>query len=197
MKKLNYTKKYVGNINEILSKKKLVSDNIDLTEFTRQTNDFQEQDFTVLHGPITRDGGFDYIKDGKKVTLYKQWDNIKERYNERKYLPLRATIEKGSHHAEEVGFAYNWKPNEETKQMFADIVLIQDIETMTRLLNPKEGYHVSMGFEDHIEDGNKQIIDSLDHIAMSLENKEVGRCSTDGGESCTVKKKVQGIEMKA
>ncbi len=173
----------------------LANDFIDLKDFTQQTHDFKEQDFTVLHGPITRAGGFEYTKNGEKKVLYKQWDNIKERFAEKKYIPLKATTKTGSHKAKEVGFAYNWEPNDKTKQMYADVVLIEDIEVMTDLLDPKEGYHVSIGFNDHIEGGNKQIIDSLDHLAMSLKNKEVGRCSTAGGKGCTIKKKDTGMEM--
>lgn len=193
MKKINYTKKYVGNI---FHSKELTYDFVDLSEFTisKRTTDFKTQDFTVLHGPITRAGPFEYEKNGRKVTLYKDWDNIKERHSEIKYMPLKATTKTGSHHAEEMGFAFNWKPNEKTQQMFADIVLIEDIENLTSLQDPKEGYHVSIGFDDHIENGNIQIIDRIDHLAMSLKNREVGRCSTAGGKSCTVKKKT-GIEM--
>lgn len=165
-------------------KKDFTNDFIDFTEFTTDMT----EDYTLFHGPITRSGPFDYVKNGEKVTLYKDWDNIKERFAEVSYLPYKLA-QKGSHKAEEYGFAYNFKPDEKTEMMMADIVTIKNIEDLDGVIKDKSEYHTSIGFIDHIENGNMQIIDKLDHLAGS--GTEVGRCST-GGESgkrdCIIKK---------
>jgi len=160
-------------------------DAIELHEFTTDMT----EDYTVFHGPITRAGPFVYNKNGVPVTLYKDWDNIKEQFGKVEYLPYKLA-QKDSHKSGEFGFAYNFTPNEETQQMFADIVTVKDIEDLQDIVDNKNKYHVSIGFKDHIEDGNVQIIDELDHLAGS--GSEVGRCST-GGEAgkrdCVIEKK--------
>jgi len=161
-------------------------DFIDLSQFTRRTEDFDSQDFTVLHGPITRSGAFEYVQDGKKVVLYKDWKNIKDVFSKLDYIPFKGSVNEGSHHAEEIGFAYNFTPNDETEQMFADVITLEDIDNLTDLKDPESGYHVSIGFEDDVV-GDVQYITSVDHLAGSLKNKEIGRCSTAGGTDCTVK----------
>lgn len=154
------------------------------------TLDFYEQkgDFTILHGPITRSGAFEYEKNGKSVIYYKDWGNIKEVVKKIDYIPLKATIEKGAHYSKILGYATNFKPNDKTQQMFADVVLFNNIEEVTNLLNPENGYAVSIGFKDRIENGI-QWIEYIDHLALSLLNLDTDRCSTLGGKSCYAKQK--------
>ncbi len=162
-------------------------DFIPLSEFKELTNDFST-DFTILHGPIVRSGDYKYYdKNGKEIILKKKWDNIKEIYGKYDYLVLKGTQDEGAHFANEIGFAYNFIPNEETETIDADIVMMNDIENHTSLINPKEGYHVSPGYHDIIQ-GNIQHIIDLDHVAISLANKEKARaCSgiNEKGSSCT------------
>lgn len=168
----------------------LRSDFIDIKEFNDNTLDFVEQkgDFTIMHGPITRDGPFEYEKNGKSVIYYKDWDNIKDVFKNLDYIPLKASIKQGSHHAKILGYATNFKPNNKTRQMFSDVVLFNDINELTTLLDDGTKYAVSIGFKDHIEN-SIQIIDYVDHIALSLLNVDTDRCSTLNGKSCYAKQK--------
>jgi len=190
-KKVGYTRTYVGNLFELTRDNEeepedLQSDFIELSTFTPQTLDFNGSDFTVLEGVITRSGAFDYSTNGQKKILYKEWPNIKERFSEIDYLPLRGTTDVGSHHAQEIGFVYNFRPDDRKEQMRGTIVLLDDIQNITDLIKPANGYHVSIGFEDDVI-GDRQIIKELDHLAISLSNKEKGRCSSAGGTDCTFK----------
>lgn len=164
------------------------TDFIPLSNFKRCVHDFRE-DFTLLHGAIARSGGYPYYHKGKKVVYRKDWDNLKDIYAKYDYLPLRAQKEKGSHHAAEVGLAYNFKPNEETEEIEADLLLLDNIEDLTDILEPKEGgYYVSPGYHDIIE-GNTQIIIDLDHVALSLSNEDTARAclgKNEKGASCTM-----------
>lgn len=182
MQKLDFIIDEIGDIND------LRFDSIDLTKFTQTTNDSASEGFTVLHGPITRSGTFPYIKNGKKVEYIKDWDNIKEVFSRYNYLPMKATVEKGAHHADILGYLANWTPHEDTEEMFADYVLFDNIKNLTKLQNPKGGYHTSLGFHDIIKNGNKQIILGLDHGAVSLGNKDKARaCYGENpfGAGCT------------
>lgn len=178
----------IGNVNN------LRFDSIDLTKFTQTTNDSMNNNgFTVLHGAITRSGDFPYIKNGKKITYVKEWDNIKETFSRYSYIPLKATTEEGAHHANILGYLANWKPHEDTEEMYADFVLFDKIENLTDLLNPEEGYHVSLGYPDIIKNGNRQIITGLDHAALSLKNLDRARACygiNPFGASCTTVKVV-------
>lgn len=161
-------------------------DFIETTEFNDITLDFKDtEDFTILHGPITRAGPFEYEKEGMQVIYYKDWDNIKKVFKQHKYIPLKASVKQGSHHADILGYATNWKPNNKTQQMFADVVLIKDIDKLTDILYPENGYAVSIGFKDDVQD-NVQWIEYIDHLAMSLSNADKDRCSTANGLSCNV-----------
>jgi len=173
-------REHCGNSND------LTSDFIDFSEFKDITQDFKTVgDFVVLHGPITRAGEFEYTKNGQKVILKKDWNNLLEVHKKQNYYPVKATVEKGAHFAELMGYATNWEPNHETKQMFADVVLFNDLADVTDLLNPNGGYQVSIGFKDDVKDGI-QYIEYVDHLALSLRNLDVGRCSTANGLPCTV-----------
>lgn len=168
-------------------------DNVPISNFMKLENDFITNDFTILHGPIVRDGAYDYIDNkGGVQTLYKDWDNLKDVYSRYEYLPLRVSVKNGAHHAKEKdGFGYNFEINENTHTIDCDLVLIDDIENLTPILDPKEGYHVSPGYYDTI-DNNVQIIKELDHIALSLGNEEMGRACTgenEQGISCTTVRK--------
>lgn len=137
-------------------------------------------DFTVLYGPIMRDGPFDYVdkKSGKTFTVYKGWNNLKEVSKGKTYIPARATEEDGAHQAPILGFSYGFEPREESHQIYAKTVLLNDYADL-----PSEGSQVSIGFPDEIQ-GNKQIVKDLDHIAISLRNKEQGRCKRKGYGDC-------------
>ncbi len=170
--------KYLGNIHEDLD---MIEDQINLSEFI--VHDFETPGFTVLTGPITRSGAFPYERGGYKITLYKQWDNIKDVFDGLEYIPLIGSKSVGSHNAEMIGFAYNFKPDDEKEQMFADIITLRDIAELSDNYTPEnEGWEVSIGFKDH-RVGDKQIIDYIDHLAMSLRNEETGRCRM-GGDPC-------------
>ena len=162
-------------------------DPIDFKEFKNKSNDFN-LDFTIMEGPITRAGPFPYTNHGITRTYYKQWDNLKDVFSKLDYLPLIGSKGKNSHYANTIGFAYNFKPNEEKKQILADIVTLEDIDVLSDNYQPQtEGWEVSIGFEDY-KVGNKQILRSADHLAMSLRNAEIGRCRA-GGDPCYAKPK--------
>ena len=187
MQKLEFTMEVLGNIND------LRFDSINLSKFTRTTNDSVSEGFTILHGPVTRSGDFPYVKDGKEVTYVKEWDNIKETFSRYSYIPLKATTEEGAHHANILGYLANFTPHPETEEMYADFVLFDRIENLTDLLNPEGGYHVSLGYPDVIKNGNRQIITGLDHAALSLKNLDRARAcygSNTLGASCTTVKVV-------
>ncbi len=182
MQKIDFIIDKIGNIND------LRFDSINLSKFTKTTTDSTYKGFTVLHGPVTRSGDFPYIKNGKLVTYVKEWDNIKETFSRYSYIPLKATVEEGAHHATILGYLANWNPHEDTEEMYADFVLFDRIENLTDLLNPEGGYHVSLGYPDVIKNGNRQIITGLDHAALSLKNKDKARaCYGENpfGASCT------------
>ena len=182
MQRIDFVIGEIGTIND------LRFDSIDFSKFTKMTNDSLSEGFTVLHGPVTRSGDFPYIKDGKQVTYVKEWDNIKETFSRYSYIPLKATAEKGAHHANVLGYLANWNPHEDTEEMYADFVLFDRIENLTDLINPEGGYHVSLGYPDVIKNGNRQIITGLDHAALSLKNKDKARAcygSNALGASCT------------
>ncbi len=174
--------KYIGNIHKDLEND-IIYDQINFSEFTNQTQDFNSEGFSILTGPITRSGAFPYERGGYKITLYKQWDNIKDVFDGLEYIPLIGSKSVGSHNAEMIGFAYNFKPDDEKEQMFADIITLRDIAELSDNYTPEnEGWEVSIGFKDH-RVGDKQIIDYIDHLAMSLRNEETGRCRM-GGDPC-------------
>jgi len=181
------------DLNKLIKKRNheedLTTDFIDIQEFTNITTDFGNiEDFTVLHGPITRAGAFEYTKNGKKIILFKDWKNILDVHNKQKYYPLKATTDYGAHHSIIKGYATNWEPHHDTEQMYADVVLFNDLENETDLLDPEGGYQVSIGFKDNVI-GNTQYIEYIDHLALSLKNLDIGRCSTANGKPCTVKRK--------
>jgi len=157
-----------------------------ITDLKDTTLDFceQKEDFTILTGRITRAGGFEYEKDGHSVVYYKDFDNLKEVFNKTKYIPLKATTKKGAHHAKILGYATNFKANESDMSIYADVVLFNDIENITNILNVP--YSVSIGFKDRIENNNVQILEYVDHLALSLSNIDRDRCSTWGGKACNV-----------
>lgn len=176
---------HVGNIHDFV-----YSDKIPLKSFTIITEDFTS-DFIILHGTIARDGPYDYFKNGEIITLYKDFKNLKDLYSRYDYLPMKITEEVGAHYAEELGFGYNFKPNEETHEIEVDLVII-DPSKFKEIV--EKDYHVSPGYHDYIK-GNIQFILDLDHIALSLhpEGKEMARACTgqnDYGKSCTTVKKV-------
>jgi len=154
------------------------------------THDFIENefDFSTLHGPIVRAGPYEYIKNGQKVILYKDYDNLKDVYGNLDYIPLKGTKKLGSHHADIIGFFHKFQPNDKDQKIYADIVTFDDIDKLSDLRDPDEGWQLSMGYEDEII-GNKQYVKRVDHGAISLNNLEVGRCSTAGGDACYAKKK--------
>ena len=189
MERLDFTIESIGNIND------LRFDSIDLTKFTQITNDSISDEFTVLHGSITRSGDFPYVKNGKEVIYKKEWDNIKEVFSRYSYIPMKATVEVGAHHADVLGYLANWVPHEDTEEMYADFVLFDKIENLTNLIKPEGGYHVSLGYPDVIKNGNRQIITGLDHAALSLSNRDTSRAcygSNLKGAKCTTVK-VKGV----
>lgn len=183
-KKLDFTiKEYTGDMEG------LVHDKINIDDFVNVSSDFNTEDFSVLTGPITRAGPFPYQHNGKNKTYYKKWNNIKDVFSKIDYLPLIGSVEKGAHHASTIGFAYNFKPNEQTSQMFADIITLKDMDELTNSYKPEGyGWEVSIGFRDK-KVGNIQHIIELDHLAASLRNKEQGRCGILG-DPCFMNYKV-------
>lgn len=154
----------------------LTYDLVSLKEFTNISEDFNSEDFTVLYGPITRAGPFPYEKNGKTKIYYKQWDNIKDVFSKLDYIPLIGSKYQGAHYAETIGFAYNFIPNHTTKQMFADIITLKEMDELTDAYKPEgEGWEVSIGFKD-LKFDNIQIIKAVDHLATALRNQEKGRC---------------------
>lgn len=169
----------------------LRTDNVPFSEFTQLKTDFENQDFVIFHGPIVRDGPYDYKdENGNTETLFKEIDNLSDIYSRYKYLPIKASEEAGAHYAEELGYGTNFSLNKETNEIEADLVLVND-ENFKDILRKKNEYHVSPGYNDIIK-GNIQIITDVDHIALAL-GTEIGRACTginSKGVSCTKVKKV-------
>ena len=183
-KKLDFT---------IRERNDLSFDVLDFKEFTYKTHDFESKDFSVLEGPITRSGAFPYKLGGYNVTLYKQWDNLKDVFSQVDYLPLIGSKDLGAHYAKTLGFAYNFRFDDESEKVYADIVTMEDMDKLSDNYQPDtEGWEVSIGFKDH-RMGNKQIIDKADHLAVSLRNKEMGRCRY-GGDPCFINYKDQNLK---
>lgn len=179
---------------EFLSKRKnqdfLTYDLIDLSEFDviTPTEDMGiTRDFTHLRGSIARDGGYDYLKNGQMITLYKDYNNLQDIYSRYDYAPVKVGIKDGAHYATEDGFAYNFIPNNKKNTIDLDIILLKDLTDYIESSKLKKKYHVSAGYHDKVI-GNKQYMIDLDHIAISLGGKEKGRACTgvnEKGESCT------------
>lgn len=169
----------------------LRTDNIPFSEFRQLKTDFKNQDFVIFHGPIVRDGPYDYPdENGNIKTLYKEIKNLSDIYSRYKYLPIKASEQIGAHHAEELGYGTNFSLNEETNEIEADLVLVND-ENFKDVLRKKNEYHVSPGYNDIVK-GNIQILTDVDHIALAI-GPEIGRACTgtnSKGVSCTKVKKV-------
>jgi len=166
-------------------------DLVDLDEFTT----FKQGDFTVMHGVLTRGGAFEYLDPEdptKKIILKKDYNNLKEVHEDLDYYVLKGTKDVGSHHADVIGFAYNFLPNDKAEVIEGDIVLLDDIQAISSI-SPDIAREVSIGFKDRIE-GDVQIVEKIDHLAISLDNKEKGRCRTAGGKPCTVQIKKDFID---
>ena len=164
-------------------------DFVEIDTFNDITKDFNEkmnEDFTILHGKITRAGDFEYIKDGQKVILTKNWNNIKDVFKKTKYIPLKGSTEQNAHAAPIIGYASHWIPDDENEVMYGDVVTFKNLAEVTDLLNPKRGgFNVSIGFKDQVENGIQKIL-YLDHLAISLKNADLDRCSTANGIPCVV-----------
>jgi hypothetical protein len=193
--------KITKQINEISAEIKGLEkrmDLIDLSKFKIVNGDFPQQDFTMFHGPITRSGPMKYKKDGKIVTYNKKWSNIQDVFPEYDYLPLKATPKKGAHYAEIKGYATNWTPHEDTEEMFADVILFNNLDTHITPEQFKKEYHVSMGYEDEVLEDNTQLFRTLDHLAMAL-GDERGRACTgtnSKGASCSTVKKIKDQNLR-
>lgn len=171
----------IGSIRQIIHNR---GDTIPLSSFTQLTEDLGENsNFVMFHGVIARDGPYKYKKNGVWVTLHKDFDNLKDIYAQYDYLPLKVSEKKGAHYAEEFGFGFNFKPNEATHEIEADLVIV-DPSQFNEIKN--KDYHVSPGYNDIVE-GNLQILLDLDHIALAL-GPELSRGCTgtnEFGKSCT------------
>jgi len=172
------------------------TDFIDSSQLQKITTDSYSNDFTVYHGSLTREGPFDYEKNGKKITVYKDYDNLSEKFSEADYFPLKAISGIGSHYTTVKGFTTNFeledKPKEGNKyrHVYGDVIVLNDTFGSPEEVDLRD-FHVSIGFKDHFE-GDQQIIEYIDHLAMS--DFELGRCITADateGDACIVKKKVQ------
>lgn len=167
------------------------TDSIPFSEFTQLKTDFITKDFAVFHGPIARDGPYKYEDgNGNWKTLYKTIENLSDIYSRYDYLPIRASVEIGAHHAEELGYGTNFMLNEETNMIEADLVLVND-EQFKEIIKKKSEYHVSPGYTDIVKN-SVQIITGLDHIAFAF-GEEIGRACTGinkKGSSCTKVKQI-------
>lgn len=140
-------------------------------------SDFFQMDSIAMSGAITRAGRFEY-KDG---THFKDWNNIKDYFGSIDHLPVIGSKKKDSHldiDSRLIGFAYNFKPNEDTQQLFADVIFLEDIEDLSDLEDPNK-LPVSIGFED-ISKTDITDINKVYHLAVSLNKTEIDRCSKSG-----------------
>jgi len=167
------------------------NDSIPFSEFKEIKTDFKDSDFVIFHGPIARDGPYDYTdENGNTKTLYKDIDNLKDIYSRYNYLPMKTSEIPGAHFAEEFGYATNFSVNEETNEIEADLILVND-GNFQKILSMKDEYHVSPGYNDNVI-GNIQMLTDVDHIALAL-GPEIGRaCSgtNSKGASCTIVEKI-------
>lgn len=163
---------------------------IDNPQQSNFTIDFKE-DYTYMYGPIShgRKGGhFDYRDQSnpkKLIRVYKDYNSLKEA-TKVDYFPIIGTQGKGSHKADVIGFSYGFEPNDETEEVYAHSIIFNNLEEISDI--PKDvPRQVSIGFDDEII-GDTQYIKKIDHLAMSLDNDEIGRCEL-GGKSCYMKVK--------
>ncbi len=157
----------------------------DFIDFSKFETDFSE-DYTHMYGPIShgRKGGhFDYRdpNDPKKIIrLYKDYDSLKEA-SKIDYIPMIGTQGKGSHKANVIGFTYGFEPHDDTEEIFAHSITFNNLTDISDILLEAKR-QVSIGFEDDII-GDIQYVRKFDHLAMSIDNDEIGRCEM-GGKSC-------------
>lgn len=141
------------------------------------------EDSTTMEGAITRAGEFVY-SDGSH---FKDYDNLVDLFKNVNVIPVIGSKEKDSHldiNERLIGFTWNFKPNEETKQIFADVEFFEDIKDLSDLEDPNK-LPVSIGFEDD-SDTEIQKIKKVHHLAVSLNKNERDRCSSAGGLPCTI-----------
>jgi hypothetical protein len=147
--------------------------------------DFDRIDSTTMHGVLTRSGEFEY-RDGIRT---KDWNNLKEVFNETEYVPLIGSKMPDSHKDLEgrlLGFSWNWQPDDENEHMYGDVEFFDDIKNLSDLEDPKD-LPVSFGFRDVAPMGSgTQEITKLHHLAVSLNANEKDRCSSRDGQPCTI-----------
>lgn len=144
----------------------------------------------AMGGFITRSGEFDYGPNNVKI---KEWDNLKELFNETAHFPMFGTKSYGSHgesYDSLIGFTHNWEFFEPgvidkdghiyAKQEF----FANNITDLSDLKDPNN-LPVSIGFID-LGEGKIQEISKLRHLAVSLNKLEGDRCSTEGGLGCNI-----------
>ena len=146
-----------------------------------------EMDFTHMEGVLTHDGEFVYT-DGSH---FKDWNNLKDVFEKYDYIPIYGRKEIGSHKKANktfLGFGHDFAFNEDNHTVKWKGLLFEKITNLTDLENPlDQEYEVSIGFPDLTPNDMYQTLETIDHIAISLNNLELGRCRTAGGHACYAK----------
>lgn len=137
-----------------------------------------------MDGVVTRSGEFVY-SDGSH---FKDWGNVKEVMSKYDYIPIYGKKTKGSHQKEKktfLGFGHNFTFDDSEEIVMWNGLLFDEIANLTDLENPLEQeFEVSIGFPDSTPNEKYQTLTTIDHIAISLNNLEKGRCRTAGGHAC-------------
>ena len=143
-------------------------------------------DFKLMDGPITRKGKFPY---GKSV-LIKDWSNLKAVFSEIKHLPVFGEPYKLHKEVEVIGYAYDFTPNEDTKQIHASVYFFEDIENISPVqVDGETRFPVSIRyFETGRDSENVQTISDVIHLAVDPTATAKDRCSEMGGKACYIKR---------
>lgn len=153
--------------------------------------DFTE-DYTTMWGPIThgKKGGYFEYRDKKNpdktIKVYKDYETLKEVHENLDYYPVIGTTGDKSHKAGVIGFTHQFEPHDDTEEIYGETVLFNDLASISNIPEhvPRQ---ISIGFVDEIK-GDVQYVRDIDHLAMSLDNKEIGRCQM-GGNGCYMEKR--------
>ena len=157
-----------------------------ISDFSREINyynivDDYSDDMRYFNGPITRAGEFVYNEE----TKYKDYDNLTEVFSGVSHLPSF-----DSHNEDQIiGFAYNFLGDPDTEQIFSEGYTFNDIEEIADIsLDSDTKLPVSIRFLDENEgtENPEQHITDLIHLAISVNQTDLDRCSSSGGNPCYV-----------
>lgn len=180
--------------NRIKTLERSISDFTNEITFYNVVDDFSD-DMRYFSGPITRAGKFEYHEG----TKYKTIDNLNEVFGEISHLPSF-----DSHNENQIlGFGYNFTDDPDkylknhpdyekfkvTPYIFSEGYTFSDVEEIADIsLDSDTKLPVSIRFLDANEgtENPEQYITDAIHLAISVNQTDLDRCSSSGGNPCYV-----------